>query len=150
MARLIQGIVAKNNLMKHTIVVTNKSGGAGAEGFLAVKEVKGDPHRIVRWMSVARPREFARLAPLVVRNANQSDPAGCELMRLAGAHIDTLAERLGAIGAGRWALAGGLSSGIGAWLSPQTRRRLVPAAADALTGAVWLARAEVGLPMLVS
>jgi tripartite-type tricarboxylate transporter receptor subunit TctC len=51
MARLIQGIVAKNNLMKHSIVVTNKSGGAGAEGFLAVKEVKGDPHRIVITLS---------------------------------------------------------------------------------------------------
>ena len=51
MARLIQGIVAKNNLMKHSIVVINKSGGAGAEGFLAVKEVKGDPHRIVITLS---------------------------------------------------------------------------------------------------
>src|SRR5215510_4039641 len=51
MARLIQGIVAKNNLMKHSIVVVNKSGGAGAEGFLAVKDVKGDPHRIVITLS---------------------------------------------------------------------------------------------------
>jgi tripartite-type tricarboxylate transporter receptor subunit TctC len=32
-------------------VVVNKSGGAGAEGFLAVKEVKGDPHRIVITLS---------------------------------------------------------------------------------------------------
>jgi tripartite-type tricarboxylate transporter receptor subunit TctC len=51
MARLIQGVVAKNNLMKHSIVVVNKSGGAGAEGFLAVKEVKGDPHRIIITLS---------------------------------------------------------------------------------------------------
>jgi putative tricarboxylic transport membrane protein len=51
MARLIQGIVAKNNLMKHSIVVVNTSGGAGAEGFLAVKDVKGDPHRIVITLS---------------------------------------------------------------------------------------------------
>src|SRR5688572_23643339 len=51
MARLIQGMVAKNNLMKHSIVVVNRSGGAGAEGFLAVKEAKGDPHRIVITLS---------------------------------------------------------------------------------------------------
>jgi putative tricarboxylic transport membrane protein len=51
MARLIQGIVGKNNLMKHSVVVVNRSGGAGAEGFLAVKEVKGDPHRIVITLS---------------------------------------------------------------------------------------------------
>ena len=43
MARLIQGIVAKHNLMKQSLVPVNKSGGAGAEGFLAVKEEKGDP-----------------------------------------------------------------------------------------------------------
>ncbi len=51
MARLIQGIIAKNNLMKHAVVVVNRSGGAGAEGFLSVKEVKGDPHRIIITLS---------------------------------------------------------------------------------------------------
>src|SRR5512139_827864 len=47
MARFIQGVVAKNNLMKQPLIVVNKSGGAGAEGFLAIKEAKGDPNKIV-------------------------------------------------------------------------------------------------------
>ncbi|HET9822738.1 MAG TPA: tripartite tricarboxylate transporter substrate-binding protein [Burkholderiaceae bacterium] len=47
MARLIQGIIVKHKLMKESMVVVNKSGGAGAEGFLAVKEAKGDPHKII-------------------------------------------------------------------------------------------------------
>ena len=47
MARLIQGIVVKHNLMKQPLVVVNKSGGAGAEGFLDVKNHKGDPHKII-------------------------------------------------------------------------------------------------------
>ena len=47
MARLIQGIVVKHNLMKQPLVVVNKSGGAGAEGFLDMKNAKGDPHEIV-------------------------------------------------------------------------------------------------------
>jgi putative tricarboxylic transport membrane protein len=51
MARLIQGIVVKHNLMKEPLVVVNKSGGAGAEGFLAVKEAKGDPHKIIITLS---------------------------------------------------------------------------------------------------
>ena len=51
MARLIQGIVVKHKLMKESMVVVNKSGGAGAEGFLAVKEAKGDPHKIVVTLS---------------------------------------------------------------------------------------------------
>jgi len=33
MARMIQGIIQKNNLMKQPVVVINKAGGAGAEGF---------------------------------------------------------------------------------------------------------------------
>ena len=51
MARFIQGIIAKNKLMKESMVVVNKSGGAGAEGFLAVKDAKGDPHKIIITLS---------------------------------------------------------------------------------------------------
>src|SRR2546423_12335973 len=46
MARAIQGIVAKHSLMKQALVVINKSGGAGAEGFLDVKNAKGEPDKI--------------------------------------------------------------------------------------------------------
>jgi len=51
MARFIQGVAAKNNLTKQPIVVVNKSGGAGAEGFLNVKEDKGNPHKIIITLS---------------------------------------------------------------------------------------------------
>lgn len=51
MARLIQGIVAKHNLMKQALIPVNKSGGAGAEGFLEVKAAKGDPHKIIITLS---------------------------------------------------------------------------------------------------
>lgn len=51
MARFIQGVVAKHALMKQPIVVVNKSGGAGAEGFLEIKGAKGDPHKLVITLS---------------------------------------------------------------------------------------------------
>jgi putative tricarboxylic transport membrane protein len=51
MARFIQGVVGKHNLMKQPIVVINKAGGAGAEGFLEVKKSKGDPHQIIITLS---------------------------------------------------------------------------------------------------
>ena len=41
MARTIQGIVTKHNLMKQPMVVINKSGGAGGEGFLDLKASVG-------------------------------------------------------------------------------------------------------------
>ncbi len=51
MAGLIQGIVAKHKLMKEALIPVNKSGGAGAEGFLEVKASKGDPHKIIITLS---------------------------------------------------------------------------------------------------
>ena len=51
MARAVQGIVAKHNLMKQSIIPVNKAGGAGAEGFLDVKSAAGDPHKIIITLS---------------------------------------------------------------------------------------------------
>src|SRR3954468_2726316 len=51
MARVIQGIIAKHGLMKQTMVVINKAGGAGGEGFLDVKGAKGNPHKLVITLS---------------------------------------------------------------------------------------------------
>lgn len=46
MARFIQGIASKHNLMRHPMIVVNKAGGAGAEGFLEAKK-SSDPHVLV-------------------------------------------------------------------------------------------------------
>jgi len=51
MARLMQGIIVKHKLMKESLIVVNKSGGAGAEGFLSVKEAKGDANKIIITLS---------------------------------------------------------------------------------------------------
>lgn len=51
MARFIQGVIVKNDLMKQPIVVVNKSGGAGAEGFLYVKNAKNDAHKLIITLS---------------------------------------------------------------------------------------------------
>jgi tripartite-type tricarboxylate transporter receptor subunit TctC len=51
MARMIQGIISKNNLMKQSMIPVNKGAGAGAEGYLAIKEAKGDPHKIIITLS---------------------------------------------------------------------------------------------------
>ena len=51
MARFIQGVVVKNSLMKQPLITLNKSGGAGAEGFMEVKKANGDPHNIIITLS---------------------------------------------------------------------------------------------------
>ena len=51
MARAVQGIITKHNLSKQSVVVINKSGGAGGEGFLDVKNSKGDAHKLIITLS---------------------------------------------------------------------------------------------------
>jgi len=51
MARLIAGIAEKHKLSPRPLIVVNKSGGAGAEGFLHVKGKKGDGHTLIITLS---------------------------------------------------------------------------------------------------
>ena len=51
MARFIQSVIAKHNLMNKPMVVENMGGGAGAEGFLAVKAAKGDGEKLIITLS---------------------------------------------------------------------------------------------------
>lgn len=51
MARTMQGIITKHNLSKQSVVVINKSGGAGGEGFLDVKNSKGNAHKLIITLS---------------------------------------------------------------------------------------------------
>ncbi|WP_428506300.1 Bug family tripartite tricarboxylate transporter substrate binding protein [Roseateles sp.] len=51
MARFIQGMVGKHQLSPQPVVVVNRAGGAGAEGFLDVKGDKANPHKLVITLS---------------------------------------------------------------------------------------------------
>src|SRR2546425_12352188 len=51
MARLIAGIAEKHKLTPRPIIAVNKSGGAGAEGFLHVQGKKGDAYTIIITLS---------------------------------------------------------------------------------------------------
>jgi putative tricarboxylic transport membrane protein len=51
MARFVDAVIKKHKLMTGNMVVVNKGGGAGAEGFLDVKGAKGDPHKIIITLS---------------------------------------------------------------------------------------------------
>jgi putative tricarboxylic transport membrane protein len=51
MARVMQSIINKHKLSKQSVVVVNKAANAGAEGFLDVKNSKGDPHKLIITLS---------------------------------------------------------------------------------------------------
>ena len=51
MARMIQGIIQKHELMDQSVVVINRKGGAGAEGFMDVVQDEGNEHKIIITLS---------------------------------------------------------------------------------------------------
>ena len=51
MARFIQEMVKKHNLMAQPLTVVNKSGNSGAEGLLDVKAAQGNPHKLIITLS---------------------------------------------------------------------------------------------------
>jgi putative tricarboxylic transport membrane protein len=73
-ARLVQSIIVKHKLMDQSIIVTNKSGGAGAEGFLEVAGAKGDPGKVIFGTNNAYllplvlkvPYQFSQLKPVAM------------------------------------------------------------------------------------
>ena len=46
-ARAVQNIIAKYKLVEQPIVVVNKAGGSGAEGYTYTKAMAGDPYKVV-------------------------------------------------------------------------------------------------------
>jgi putative tricarboxylic transport membrane protein len=46
-ARVVQAIIAKHKLTDQPIIVTNKGGGSGAEGYVYAKGAAGDPHKLI-------------------------------------------------------------------------------------------------------
>ena len=73
LARFIAPLISKHNLSPQPFVAVNKSGGAGAEGFLYVKGKHADPHVIVITLSnlfttplaTGTPFNWKDLTPLV-------------------------------------------------------------------------------------
>ena len=70
MARTIQGIVVKHQLMKMPMLILNKSGASGAEGIMDVKGAKGDPHKLMAAFSAIYTLPVAVNLPFNWRDLN--------------------------------------------------------------------------------
>ena len=63
-ARAVQSIIAKHKLVDQPIVVTNKGGGSGAEGYTYTKAMAGDPYKIVFGTSNAWTQPMVSKVPI--------------------------------------------------------------------------------------
>ena len=105
-----------------------------------------DPYQAVAWSEEARAADYAALAPLVLRHANQGDPIGRRIVERAADAIGDLLDMFLARGIDRLSLVGGLSEAIAPWLTPDLRGRLKRPDADAIAGALLVARRQFVLP----
>jgi putative tricarboxylic transport membrane protein len=70
MARVIQSIITKHQLMKQPMIIQIKSGSSGAEGAMDVQESKGDPHKVLVAFSLIYTLPMATGLPLDWRTMN--------------------------------------------------------------------------------
>ena len=70
MARVIQNIVTKHQLMKQPMIIQIKGGSSGAEGAMDVMESKGDPHKVLVAFSLIYTLPMATGLPLDWRKMN--------------------------------------------------------------------------------
>jgi tripartite-type tricarboxylate transporter receptor subunit TctC len=109
MARVIQGIVSKHSLMRQPIVVVNKAGGAGAEGFLEAKGARGNPHMLIISLSNIFTTPMATGIPFSWRDLQPVAMMALDEFVLwvnAASPYTTVAEFVAAAKAGRLRLGG--------------------------------------------
>ena len=98
-----------------------------------------------RWSEQASPKDYAQFAPIVFDCAGRGDVQGMTIVIEGAAAISNLGRALLARGAGHICLLGGLSQVYPPYLDADVKRALVPPAADAIDGAIMMARLANGL-----
>jgi glucosamine kinase len=98
-----------------------------------------------RWSEQAKPKDYGQMAPLVFESASKGDVNGMKIVIEGAAAISNLGRALLARGARNICLLGGLSQVYPPFLDADVKRYLVEPIADALDGAIMMARKASGL-----
>lgn len=114
---------------------------------IILNEFNNDMAELVVWANAANSSAFAKLAPIVVKQAQAQNIYATELMRRAAREVERVAEalreRLTEIARPApkqlpYALGGGLAEVIKPWLSAELRERLVACRYNAECGAILM------------
>jgi glucosamine kinase len=98
-----------------------------------------------RWSERATPKDYAEMAPLVFECAAKGDVVGMTIVIEGAAAISSLGRALLARGAGKLCLLGGVSKVYPPYLDADVKQALTAPGADALDGAIMMARQSQGL-----
>lgn len=104
-------------------------------------EFDNDPQKMVAFSQRAKPGDYGRYAPRIFEYAESGDEAATRILQQSSGWIDQSLDRVSELtGGGRLCLLGGLAALYTPHLAERHRERLVEAQADALTGAIALAK----------
>lgn len=109
-----------------------------------------DAYQAVAWSEQATATDYAAFAPMVFRHAVQGDSIGRRIVEDAADAIGDLLDLFLQRGIDRLSLVGGLSAELAAWLTPDLRTRLRAPQADAVAGALLLARRRSALNEVIA
>jgi glucosamine kinase len=109
-------------------------------------KVGRDRLHLSQWSREGAPKDYAQLAPLVFQSALKGDVQAMTIVIEGAAAVSNLGRALLARGAGRLCLLGGLAEVYPPYLDADVKAALVPPAADAVDGAIMMARKANGLP----
>ena len=98
-----------------------------------------------RWSERAAPADYAQFAPIVFECAARGDVQGMTIVIEGAAAVSNLGRALLARGAPRLCLVGGLASVYPPYLDADVKAALVAPQADAMDGAIMMARKAQGL-----
>jgi glucosamine kinase len=98
-----------------------------------------------RWSEKAKPKDYGQMAPLVFECAAKGDVHGMTIVIEGAAAISSLGRALLARGAGKICLLGGLSRVYPPYLDADVKKALAEPIADAMDGAIMMARKARGL-----
>jgi glucosamine kinase len=98
-----------------------------------------DPERVVEFAHSAKPKDFAKYAPMIFDSAENGDDVGISIVKRAAEAIDESLDALLWPECPSICLLGGLSKAYHPWLGTRHKARLAEPRGDALQGAVELA-----------
>ncbi len=98
-----------------------------------------------KWAEHATPKDYAQFAPVIFERAALGDVQGMMIVIEGAAAISNLGRALLARGAKQLCLLGGLSHAYPPYLDADVKRALVKPDADAMDGAIMMARKAQGL-----
>ncbi|MDD1784237.1 N-acetylglucosamine kinase [Enterovibrio sp. ZSDZ35] len=139
------GAVMGLRLIQQSLLAYDGLRNSSALADYVLSHFNNDLDAIVSWSKTAMPRDYGQFSPKIFELAMARDELAMELLQDTAKDIERLILGLNRKGANQIALMGSIGERIVPWLSPAAQSLLVKPKADAMSGAILMARGNHNL-----